>query len=86
MEYSRLTEDDEDFAPSSLCALAAATQGLERLGAINKARRETERTEVRTGIGLHLGEVMYGNVGSADRLDFTVNRAGGQPLHRASRG
>jgi adenylate cyclase len=67
-----LTEDDEDFAPSSLRALAAATQGLERLAAINQARRETERTEVRTGIGLHLGEVIYGNVGSADRLDFTV--------------
>jgi len=66
------TEDDEDFAPSSLRALAAATQGLERLAAINQARRETERTEVRTGIGLHLGEVIYGNVGSPDRLDFTV--------------
>ena len=66
------TEDDEDFAPSSLRALAAATQGLERLAAFNKARRETERTEVRTGIGLHLGDVIYGNVGSADRLDFTV--------------
>ncbi len=40
-----LTEDDEDFAPSSLRALAAATQGLERLAAFNQARRETERTE-----------------------------------------
>jgi adenylate cyclase len=63
---------DEDFAPSSLRALAAATQGLERLAAFNQARRETERTEVRTGIGLHLGDVIYGNVGSAHRLDFTV--------------
>ena len=66
------TEDDDDFAPSSVQALEAAPEGLERLAAINKARRETDRTEVRTGIGLHLGEVIYGNVGSADRLDFTV--------------
>jgi adenylate cyclase len=27
---------------------------------------------VRTGVGLHLGEVTYGNVGATDRLDFTV--------------
>ena len=46
-----LTEDDEDFAPSSLRALAAATQGLERLAAINKARRETERTEACSNCG-----------------------------------
>src|SRR5208337_442934 len=24
------------------------------------------------GIGLHLGAVMYGNIGAADRLDFTA--------------
>jgi adenylate cyclase len=65
-------DDDEDFAPSSLRALDAATQGLERLAAINRERRGNELAEVRTGIGLHLGEVIYGNVGSADRLDFTV--------------
>lgn len=65
-------DDDEDFAPSSLRALEAATQGLDRLAGINQARRDNELAEVRTGIGLHLGEVIYGNVGSADRLDFTV--------------
>jgi adenylate cyclase len=65
-------DDDEDFTPSSLRALDAATQGLERLAAINQERRESARSEVRAGIGLHLGEVIYGNVGSADRLDFTV--------------
>jgi adenylate cyclase len=65
-------EDDEDFAPSSLRALDAATDGLDRLAAINAARREREQPEFRIGVGLHLGEVIYGNVGSADRLDFTV--------------
>ena len=27
---------------------------------------------LRSGIGLHLGEVFFGNVGAPDRLDFTV--------------
>jgi adenylate cyclase len=64
--------DDDDFSSASEQALEAALEGLERLGTINKLRRETDRTEVRIGIGLHLGEVIFGNVGAADRLDFTV--------------
>jgi adenylate cyclase len=65
-------EEDDDFSAASGQALEAALEGLEALGAVNKARRTTDRTEVRIGIGLHLGEVIYGNVGAADRLDFTV--------------
>jgi adenylate cyclase len=65
-------DDDEDFAPASLRALDAATQALERLAEINRVRRRKDEPELRTGIGLHLGEVIYGNVGAADRLDFTV--------------
>ena len=65
-------EDDEDFAPSSLRALEAATEGLERLADGQPSRARTRQPELRIGIGLHLGEVIYGNVGAADRLDFTV--------------
>jgi adenylate cyclase len=65
-------EDDDDFSASSVHALEAATEGLERLDAVNQARRAIGRSELRTGIGLHLGEVIYGNVGAAGRLDFTV--------------
>ena len=65
-------EEEEDFAPSSLRALEAATEALERIEAANAARGGRDRTAIRTGIGLHLGEVIYGNVGAADRLDFTV--------------
>lgn len=65
-------EDDEDFAPSSLRALEAATEGLERLATVNQSRLARGMPELRIGIGLHLGEVIYGNVGATDRLDFTV--------------
>jgi adenylate cyclase len=64
--------DDDDFSASSVHALNAATEGLERLAVINTARREAGQAEVRIGIGLHLGEVIFGNVGAAERLDFTV--------------
>jgi len=64
--------DDDDFSEASVQALEAALEGLERLGFVNRARRAAGRTEVRIGIGLHLGEVIFGNVGAADRLDFTV--------------
>ena len=64
--------DDDDFSEASVQALEAALDGLERLAVINKARREAGQAEVKIGIGLHLGEVIFGNVGAADRLDFTV--------------
>jgi adenylate cyclase len=65
-------EDDDDFSAASVHALEAATEGLDRLAAVNQERRAAGRDELRIGIGLHLGEVIYGNVGAADRLDFTV--------------
>jgi adenylate cyclase len=65
-------EEEEDFAPASLRALEAAMEALQRLDAINRVRHEGGRIEMRAGVGLHLGEVIYGNVGAADRLDFTV--------------
>jgi adenylate cyclase len=61
-----------DFPEASVQALEAALEGLERLSMVNKARREADRTEVRSGIGLHVGEVIFGNVGAPARLDFTV--------------
>jgi adenylate cyclase len=64
--------DDDDFSAASVQALEAALEGLERLGMVNKNRREAAQSEFRVGIGLHLGEVIFGNVGAADRLDFTV--------------
>jgi len=59
-------------AEATAAALTAARAALARLGELNLARIKTDRAPLRVGIGLHLGEVFYGNVGATDRLDFTA--------------
>ena len=53
-------------------ALVAATDAINSLAAVNARRRRAGEPEIRFGVGLHMGEVIYGNVGAPDRLDFTV--------------
>ncbi len=43
-----------------------------RMKELNERRRAEERPVTTVYIGLHVGEVFYGNIGSVDRLDFTV--------------
>jgi adenylate cyclase len=53
-------------------ALTAAKQAI-AAGAEHNVRRSARGLdEIRFGIGLHRGTVMYGNVGAKGRLDFTV--------------
>ena len=40
--------------------------------ALNEANGKIGREHMRYGIGVHVGDVMYGNIGSRSRLDFTV--------------
>jgi len=53
-------------------ALAAACEARETMAALNARRRARGDEALAFGIALHVGEVMYGNIGAADRLDFTV--------------
>jgi adenylate cyclase len=50
-------------------ALAAATEGLAALAERNRKHPETR---LQAGVALHYGTVSYGNIGSGNRLDFTV--------------
>jgi adenylate cyclase len=63
-------------------ALAAATEAEAAIRALNEKRRESGQPAIRFGLALHVGEVLYGNIGGADRLDFTVI---GQAVNVASR-
>jgi adenylate cyclase len=63
-------------------ALAAATTTLERTRILCNERAAENAMVLDLDIALHLGDVFYGNVGSADRLDFTVI---GPAVNEASR-
>ena len=53
-------------------ALDAAAEAMEGLDRLNAARLEAGKPIAAVDLALHLGEVLYGNVGAVDRLDFTV--------------
>jgi adenylate cyclase len=61
-------------APSGACeaalrAVAAARAGMAHLDA---ARQAEGLAPLPFGAALHLGEILWGNIGAADRLDFTA--------------
>jgi adenylate cyclase len=62
----------EDMTVARRAALSAEHRFRLNIKELNE-RRGTEGRPITTAyVGLHVGEVFYGNIGSADRLDFTV--------------
>jgi adenylate cyclase len=53
-------------------ALAAASDARARIEALNIERCTNGQPALGYGIRLHVGDVMYGNFGTAERLEFTV--------------
>jgi adenylate cyclase len=53
-------------------ALRAALEARRGMRALNAARVERGQAMLGFGLALHVGDVMYGNIGSKTRLDFTV--------------
>jgi adenylate cyclase len=52
--------------------LHAVTEARQAMMALNQKNNEAGRAPLNYGIGVHVGDVMYGNIGSTTRLDFTV--------------
>jgi adenylate cyclase len=69
-------------AAACAAALTAAISANAELDALNVRRVARGLPELAHGIGLHVGEVQYGNIGAERRLDFTVI---GQAVNLASR-
>ena len=65
-----------------LRAVAAAEEARQRLERLNAERALAQQHPIDFGIGLHVGELTYGNVGVPERLEFTVI---GEAANRAAR-
>lgn len=63
-------------------AIAAARRLIDDIEAANEARAAGGAELLGFGVGLHVGPVTFGNIGTEDRLDFTVI---GPAVNRASR-
>jgi len=71
-----------DLGSACRAALDASLDAFSRVEEVNRRRRMEGCPEIRFGVGLNAGKVAYGNVGSPDRLDFTVI---GPAVNRAAR-
>jgi adenylate cyclase len=72
----------EDRTRACGAALSAAIAARERVDELNRRRAADGKPMTEMYLGLHVGEVFYGNVGSRERLDFTVI---GPAVNEASR-
>jgi adenylate cyclase len=63
---------DAEGKPACTPALDAAVEQRRRIAALNERRTASELPVTDAHIALHVGELLYGNVGSPRRLDFTV--------------
>jgi adenylate cyclase len=64
--------EEADQAETCRRALDAAVEATRNLDALNAARAAAGAPVGAVDLALHLGDVLYGNVGATDRLDFTV--------------
>ena len=78
------TFDLDASGDDSICriALASAVSALRLTQELNAARTAAGKPTTGLDVALHLGDVLYGNVGGRDRLDFTVI---GPAVNEASR-
>jgi adenylate cyclase len=62
----------DNLAVAKRAALSAEHRFRRNMRALNARRAADQRPVTTAHVGLHVGEVFYGNIGSEDRLDFTV--------------
>jgi adenylate cyclase len=63
---------NENMSVAKRGALRAEHRFRHNIRELNRRRSADSRPTTSAYVGLHVGEVFYGNIGSEDRLDFTV--------------
>ncbi|MEM6460618.1 MAG: adenylate/guanylate cyclase domain-containing protein [Pseudomonadota bacterium] len=63
---------DSEFAAASKAATTALREAFQLRLVTNEERQKTNRVPIRFGVGLNTGKVMFGNIGVAERLTFSV--------------
>jgi class 3 adenylate cyclase len=64
-----VTSAPAEACEAALRAVLAARAGMAHLDSV---RRAQGLSPLSFGAALHLGEILWGNIGAADRLDFTA--------------
>lgn len=64
--------DGDNAADRCRAALDAVRAGFDAIDQLNQERGGDALPPITCGAALHIGDVMYGNIGAAHRLDYTV--------------
>jgi adenylate cyclase len=64
--------DEDSRAQTCRRALDAAADAVQAIAALNAERRAAGKIAAAVDLALHVGDVLFGNVGAIDRLDFTM--------------
>jgi adenylate cyclase len=67
-----LARDDAALRVAAEAAFGAALRGQDKVAALNAMEAATGHAHLALDMALHAGELTYGNIGTAERLDFTV--------------
>ncbi len=67
-----IKDETDGVAKACAAAITATEAALTGIAGVSDGLKRGTPIPLKAGVALHIGDVMYGNVGTSDRLDFTV--------------